>query len=281
MDYRVQITVSLVHITASVTDHRGLTVFGLEKEDFEIYENGVLQNIAYFENARGLPKQILILLDVSGSMRILDKISAAKGAIEILINVLHPEDRIKLVVFADGELEEIANFESSKNSIIENLWKVRAFGKTALRDAVIEAPKHSKIQGTFQRCLLLISDGMDNASEMTLHEAIESARAVDLPIYSIGIDPLKGETVAPQKNQLTALKAMQTLSEETGGRFFHVKSSAEIQSALDNMIRDLENQYLMGFISNYSEQIGEHKITVKCKKWRCTVRARKGYFVDN
>ncbi len=277
--YNIAITVALVQVTATVVDHRGLTVLGLEKEDFYVLEDGEKQEIVEFSNARGLTKRILILFDVSGSMRIMNKIGAAKEAVSTLINRLKPEDEISLLFFADGAVEVACDYTTDRELVLSKIKDVAAYGQTALRDAVKASPGFAKMDDRFQRAMLLITDGIDNASKVTMEDAINTARQVDLPIYTIGVDPIAGRNVGLEKERLDAVAAMRVLSEESGGRFFQVGRISEFFAACDQLVRDLENQYLLVFISQAGGVPGNHKIEVKTKKWRSKVRARQGYYV--
>ena len=280
MNFNVEITVSLIEVTATVTDEWGRTVHDLDKDDFIIFENNVKQDIIHFQNARGLPKRVITLLDVSGSMRILNKIGAAKKAVQAFIDSLNRDDQICLIAFADGELEVIAEYSNNHRAILDKMWGVPAYGQTALRDAIKEAPRLGKAHGFYQRALLLITDGVDNASTVTIEEAIEAARKVDLPIYIIGIDPVGIRKTQNDKERQMAIEGMRTLAHETGGRFFHIGKTVEIYSGLDTLKKDMENQYLFTFQSNSTRVGAKHEIEVKTRKSRYKVRSRKGYFLD-
>jgi Ca-activated chloride channel homolog len=278
--FTMEITVSMVEVTATAVDRKGHTIHGLKKDDFTILENGSPQEIVRFANARGLPKRILVLLDVSGSMRIRNKIGVAKGAVEALINNLKPEDEISLLYFADGDVRRAVEYTKDRNQILDVMWELPAYGQTALRDAVEKAPFFATVEGNYQRALLLITDGVDNASTVTLDDAVRSARQVDLPIYTVGLDPSGGKVKTNGHDKVKAVTAMARLSDETGGRFSLVNNSARVRSALDQMIKDLENQYLIVFKSDFTQSSGEHQIEVKTKSRRYKVRARRGYFVN-
>lgn len=276
--YTLNVSVSLVQVTASVRNKMGHTVHDLTVDDFKVYENGEKQEIVEFANARGLNKRILVLLDVSGSMRIQDKIKVAKKGVQTLIGTLHPDDEISLVLFADGAIEILSPFTSNKSSVLEKLGSVHAYGKTALIDAVHAAPALARIEDRFQRAMLLITDGIDNASELPMADALEAARKVDLPIYVLGFDPYTGREIRPFEERQTAINAMTILAEESGGRFSLVGNSIEMLSGMDQMVKDLENQYLLAYISKIPDAGKHHKIEVKTKRGY-NIRARQGYCV--
>lgn len=277
--YTLEVSVSLVQVTATVRNRKGRIVSGLKSKDFSIYENGVKQKIVEFANARGLPKRILILLDVSGSMRIQNKIGVAKSGLIALINSLHDDDEVALIFFADGKIEIASNYTTDRNLIIEKIDRVHAYGKTALRDAVRAAPSLARMEENFQRAMLLVTDGIDNASEVTIEQALDAARKVDLPIYALGFDPYPGREIRASGERQKAIHVLSVLAEDTGGRFSLVGNSAELLSGLDLMKRDLENQYLLGFISQEAYAKNHRKIEVK-SSWGYTVRARQGYYVE-
>ncbi len=275
------ITVSIVEVTATVTDQWGRTVHGLKADDFVVMENGRQQEILHFQNARGLPKKVLILLDVSGSMRIMNKIGAAKTAVKAFVESLESTDEVSLIAFADGELEILSDYTTNHSHILQKLTAVPAYGQTALRDAIKRAPVLGKTEGFNQRALLLITDGVDNASTVKIEEAVQAARKVDLPVYVIGIDPVGIRRTYNEGEREMAIEGMKTLARETGGRFFHVGRTIEIYAGLDTLKRDLENQYLFTFQSESVSPEGKHEIEVRTHKSRYNVRSRKGYFVNN
>lgn len=277
--YSLRVSVSLVQVTATVRNRMGQTVHDLDKDDFKIYEGGEVQEIVEFANARGLPKRILILLDVSGSMRIQNKIGVAKKGLRTLIGTLRDVDEVSLVFFADGSIEIASNYTKDRDVILDALGEVHAYGKTALRDAVRAAPALARVDDAYQRCMLLVTDGIDNASEVSMEEALDAARKVDLPIYAMGFDPYSGRQVRPFDERQKAIESLKILAEHTGGRFTLVGRSVEMLSGMDQMIRDLENQYLIGFISKNPYASRHHRIEVKSKRGY-DVRARQGYFVD-
>lgn len=277
--YSLTVSVSMVQITASVRDKWGRTVHNLTADDFRVSENGEQQPIVEFANARGFPKRILILLDVSGSMRIQNKIGVAKQGLHSLINSLQESDEVALVFFADGNLEIASSYTTDRTLILDAIGHVHAYGKTALRNAVHAAPALAQLHNAYQRSMLLITDGIDNASEVTIEEALDAARKVDLPIYALGFDPYAGREVRPHLERQRAIDALATLAEHTGGRFTLVGNSIEMLGAMDQMIRDMENQYLIGFISKVSDVSSHHRIEVMCKKGYHT-RARRGYFIE-
>ncbi|HPQ41796.1 MAG TPA: VWA domain-containing protein, partial [bacterium] len=210
--YSLRVSVSMVQVTATVRDRMGRTVHDLSQKDFEIYENGEKQQIVEFANARGMPKRILILLDVSGSMRIQNKIGVAKKGLRTLIGTLHEDDEVGLVFFADGDIEIASNYTKDRDIILNALGEVHAYGKTALRNAVRAAPALARVDDPYQRCMLLVTDGIDNASEVTMTEALDAARKVDLPIYAMGFDPYAGREVRPYEERMQAIESLKTLA---------------------------------------------------------------------
>jgi len=276
--YNLKVSVALVQVTATVRNRQGKIVSDLGKEDFSIYEDGEKQAIVDFANACALPKRILLLLDVSGSMRIQNKIGVAKKGIRTLIRSLHANDEVALIFFADGNLEIASNYTVDRSIILDKLEKVDAYGKTALLDAVRAAPSLARVENKFQRSMVLITDGIDNASEVSIEQALDAARKVDLPIYTLGFDPYAGREIRPFDERKQAVQALTVLAEDTGGRFTLVGNSSEMFSALDRMKKDLESQYLLGFISNADHSSRQHRIEVK-SKWGYDVRARQGYYI--
>ena len=128
-----------------------------------------------------------VLLDVSGSMALQDKLKESKEALKYLITYLvRPDDEVSMLIFADGEVEVAVNFTNNKDQILSVLEKTEAYGQTALNDAVAVSPEFANRGNNEKRALLLITDGIENDSQYSYDQAVEIARRVDIPIYTIG-----------------------------------------------------------------------------------------------
>jgi Ca-activated chloride channel family protein len=279
------IAVSAISIAVTVQDKKGLYIRDLTKEDFAIYENGEEKEITYFSDNFDAPMSLTILLDVSGSMALLDRLKESKEAIRYLVTYLVDEsDELSLLIFADGEVEVAVNFSKDKSGFLEVLERTEAYGQTALNDAVGVSPEFANKGSCEKRALLLITDGIENDSEYSSDQAIEVARRVDVPIYTIGYKiPLTEQYLDKYKRSrgLTSSYIMDSLekfSSATGGKAFFVDNAFDFEHTLRMIKRELSHQYIIGYTSYTDPQNEYRKIEVATPKKNYKVRAREGYY---
>jgi Ca-activated chloride channel family protein len=275
--YNLSIRVETVMVTATVIDRFGRLVPDLKREDFQIFEDGVLQELTHFSNERTALKSVVMLLDVSGSMRILDKITMAKQALDLFLNYLKPGDQVALLFFADGGLELGVDFTSDPAEVREKLWSVEAYGKTALHDAIAAVPYLAVRASHTRKAIVLVTDGIDNASKLSLEEAIRISRWTDLPVYAIGVVPTGIPKTRDEANNLLNREILKRLAHETGGHFFEVRDAVQMRQACTVVLKELGSQYLLGYQSSNGGASGFHSIEVKTRRRGLHVRARRGY----
>jgi Ca-activated chloride channel homolog len=278
------ISVRAITLAVTVQDKGGKYITGLSQEDFTISENGVERIVTYFNHDSETPLSLTILLDVSGSMAIDDKLAESKAALrDFLTGFAGPKDEISLLIFADGQVEVASPFMNDRSRILSVLDRTEAYGKTALNDAVAVSPEFASRGKNEKRALLLITDGIENDSQSSPEQALEIARRVDVPIYTIGYSiPLGEQLLAKYKrgSDVTPAGIIATLdrfSQATGGRAFFINAPQELREALFEIRQELGHQYIIGYTS-YVGTGGEYRqiqVTAGKKKYR--VRARQGY----
>ncbi len=279
-----QISVNAVAISVTVQDKGGRYINDLVQEDFAVYENNVLQEITYFQHDFDAPVSLTVLLDVSGSMEIQDKLKESKEMIRYLLAVLlTPRDEASLLIFADGEVEVAAPFSTDKEEFLSELDDLEAYGQTALNDAVAVSPEFANRGKSEKRAILLITDGIENDSRLTPDETVEIARKVDVPIFAVGYKiPLSEQYLREYKrsSSLTAagvVSALERFSQATGGRIFLAHRPTELAAAFREIKNELSHQYIIGYTSYKPLQNEYRKIRVVCPKKKYRVRTREGY----
>src|SRR5262245_4498204 len=196
--FATPVRVDRVIVPVVVTDKKGRPVTGLQQKDFQLSEERVPQKIDYFQAEQAQNVSIAFLLDVSGSMRLLDKIGEARESIRYFVEGLKKDDQAAIMTFADGEIDTLAPFGTNRETILARLDLVKAYGQTALNDAIAAAPNVVQQEPSGRKAIVLITDGIDNASKLSLFEAMSAARRVDVPIYAIGFAASTAETGASQ-----------------------------------------------------------------------------------
>ena len=279
-----QISVNAISIAVTVQDRSGRYVDDLSRKDFRILENGRPQEITYFKHDFEAPLSLTVLLDVSGSMAVQDKLRDCREALrELITELLGPRDEVSLLLFADGQVEVAAPYATDKSGFLEALGKCEAYGQTALNDAVAASPGFADKGRNEKRALLLLTDGIENDSRTTPEEAVEIARRVDVPIYTVGYKlPLTEQLLQKHKHGVDATPAgivagLTEFSAATGGRAFFLNAPAELQQALGQIRRELSHHYILGYTS-HKDTGGKYRgITVLVPDKRYAVRTRQGY----
>ncbi len=178
--------VALINVTATVTDANGHFVPGLTRDDFEIYEDGVLQTASHFDAER-VPVSLGLAIDSSGSM-VGEKWTAAQAAVQrFLVDLLGPQDEVFLYRF-DSRAQLVQTWTSDRRAAGRALGTAQPRGGTAMYDAVAEAIPLAQ-QGTRRKkALVVISDGQDTSSQIRVPELTRLIQESEVLIYAIGID---------------------------------------------------------------------------------------------
>jgi Ca-activated chloride channel family protein len=271
---KIKVDVDLVLATATVitSDNRYLT--GLEKENFEITEDKIAQEIVYF-SAEDAPLSVGIIFDVSGSMK--DKLKTAIEAAITFMKGGSPEDEYFLVPFADRP-EATTEFTNDIAKIQNRFLFSKAKGRTALYDAVYLGLNMVEEGNNIKKALLLITDGEDNRSRYTFSNVKEFIKERDVQIHAIGISSGYSET------GMDGRAVLEDLASITGGTAHFTRSVRELEDICHRIALELKNQYVIGYHSTNKAQDGKwRKITVKAKEpgQDLRVRARKGYYAPS
>jgi len=279
------VAVTAISIAVSVQNRKGRHIADLREEDFFVYENSKKKDITYFSYNFEAPLSLTVLLDVSGSMALQDKLSESKDALDYMMkHLLTDRDEVSLLIFADGDVEVASSFSKDKTDFLSDLEGTEAYGQTALNDAVGASPDFANRGNNEKRALLLITDGIENDSEYSPEHAIEVARRVDIPIYTIGYKIPLGEQFLKKYKHSKGLtssgiaESLERFSEATGGKAFFVNKALDLKNALRLIKQELSHQYIIGYTS-YSDPDKEYrKIKVVTIKKSYKVRTREGYY---
>jgi Ca-activated chloride channel family protein len=272
---RIRLDVDMVLIPVSVTDPMNRLVTGLEKQDFQVFENNGQQKIATFAS-EDAPVSIGIIFDLSGSMS--SKLIRARESILQFIKTANPQDEFFVIGFNDRP-ELIEDFTSSVEDIQARLATVRSGRRTALLDAIYYGVTKMKDARHERKALLVVSDGGDNRSRYTEGELRAQVREADVEIYSIGIfDPY-----AATPEEQTGPQLLFDVSEETGGRLFRVDDIADMGDIAEKISTELRNQYVIGYRPKDLTRDGKwRKVKVRVNPPAglppLTVHARTGYY---
>jgi VWFA-related protein len=297
-DEPIKVDVNVVNVLASVHDKKGALINSLQKDDFQLFEDGQPQTIKYFTKETDLPLTIGMLVDVSGSQANLIDIER-RAASDFFRAVLHKKDVAFLISFgADSEL--LQDITGAPRLLQEGLGRLRlnagtSYGGggpvptantprgTVLFDAVSLAATDRLQKEVGRKVIVLITDGGDQGSTFTIKRAIEDAQKANAVIYSIYyVDPSAyagrrgGFGFGGDAGCESCLKQM---SEETGGRVFKVDRSHTLQDAFNQLQDEMRSQYAIGWTPANDRKDGSyHKLEIKVGDKTMKVQARKGYY---
>jgi Ca-activated chloride channel homolog len=265
---------TLVNLYASVLDKSGKLLTTLPQSAFKVYENGVEQTIKIFRR-EDVPVSMGILIDNSGSMR--DKRAKVAAASLALVKASNPDDEEFLVNFNDEPYLD-QPFTNDIKKLEQALDRLDTRGGTAMRDAISLSIDYAKEHGKRdKKVLVVVTDGNDNTSNITLEQLIRKARQSDVLIYSIG---LLSEEEAHDARQ--ARKALKTLTENSGGVDYYPKDLTEIDKIVPQIAHEIRNQYVLAYLPTNTAMDGSfRKISVVVNGYgHPTVRTRNGYYAS-
>jgi Ca-activated chloride channel family protein len=262
-----EVSVQLVELYTAVTDRNGRPADGLSQEQFQVKEDGTAQSLVRFERVRDLPIKTAILLDTSASMESSLE-EAQRAALSFFTDTVTPKDRAALITFNDRPRLQV-KFTNELLSLGGGLAGLKAERGTALYDSVVFALYYfNGLKG--QRALIVLSDGKDESSRFKWEDTLDFARRAGVAIYTIGL----GETL-----ERDAKKALEKLSEETGGRSFFVDTAKELAPVYQSIQEELRSQYLLVYQSTNAKPDKKFRtVDVKVKEPGLEAHTIRGYY---
>jgi Ca-activated chloride channel family protein len=272
--------VDLVSVAAVVRDRRGHVVRNLARDDFEVFDNGVRRPILEFSQADNGPVSLAVLVDVSGSMGMASHLSAARQTLDMLLQRLRPGmDEVALFSF-DRVLTEHQGFTTDAVVIRAAAARLTPFGITSLYDAIAETAARVEARQFKRRAILVLTDGVDNASRLTAPEVSGIASATDVPVYVLAVlSPIDHDAVARTGDPTsTPTGQLTNLAYWTGGNAFVVSVPAHASVATTTVLAELRHQYVFAFEAAGAP--GWRPLNVRTRNRDLSVRARSGYFAS-
>ena len=279
--YGEEVSVSYVMIPFTPLSSRGVPITGLKQKDVSLRVDGNPVRTDMFELSANAPVSWTILLDGSGSMGLAGKIDSAKAVINALIARRRKGDDFALFVFdSAGHARELVPFTDNPAAIARALDVVKPWGKTAFFDALAEMPAQSELGRNATRAIILLSDGIDNASKLTRADVQRRMEGVAIPIYAFGLrEPAERDTkkVVPISEEMSNIDLLEELAAATGGKLFVGNHPEELGSAMNGIESILRTQYLIGFPPTGKGAVKYRRISLQVAGRVRSIRVRAGY----
>ncbi|MBI4459315.1 MAG: VWA domain-containing protein [Acidobacteria bacterium] len=287
----IKVDVSVVNVLCTVRDSKGRLISNLERADFEVREDGKPQPITYFSRENQLPLTLGLLVDSSVSQeRIME--DERQAAAVFFGQVLRQQDMAFLINF-DVNVNLVQEVTGSVDFLRQALEEIRVTGGgsvngpfpttrtggTRLYDAVYLASLDVLQKEAGRKAVVLITDGQDHGSKVSLEKAMEAAQKTDTIVYGIlfvdrafygfGGMGYQGDSV------------LKKMAEESGGRVFRAEGRKELTAAFDQISEELRSQYSLGYAPTNSLRDGSYRrLEVKVRRPGYRVQARKGYYAS-
>ena len=275
--------VEVVTVTAAVHDDRGRIVRNLTKSDFLVVDSGYSRPIQDFYFGES-PVSVAILLDISGSMGVGGNMDRAREAVRLVLSHLESRgDEAALYTF-DSKLQEVVPFTTDLERIRAVSLTGRPWGMTSLFDAIAATAKSAAERENRHRAVLVITDGVDTASQMKATEVSGIASSIDVPVYLLAVvNPLDhpgGElSVVDAAGDHTEVATLSDLARWTGGDMRICSMPQHTVAAVDDLFGELRYQYLITFEPGLVP--GWHPLEIRVlRKKNLVVHARGGYMAS-
>jgi Ca-activated chloride channel homolog len=269
--------VDVVSLNITVADTAGRYVTDLSKDDFQVFEDGVKQDVSFFNKANS-PIGLSILLDTSASME--SRISTAQQAAIGFARKLREQDLAEVIDF-DSRAVTLQPFTNNIPALEQAIRKTAAGGSTSLYNAIYIALKDLKkvvptnADEIRRQAIVVLSDGEDTSSLLSFEEVLDLAKRSDTAIYSIGLRTEEEAT----KGFKEAEFVLRQFSQETGGRVFFPQHIDELANVYGQISDELSSQYIVGYISkNTKRDAAWRRIAIRVNRPGLSTRTKQGYF---
>jgi Ca-activated chloride channel homolog len=270
--------VDIVSLNVTVLDPSNRYITDLEQSDFQIFEDGIKQEVTFF-NKRQQPIALSLLLDSSASME--DKLETLQKAASEFVRRLKAGDIAQIVDF-DSRVDIRQPFTSSKGDLESAILETAAGGSTSLHNAIyISLKELRKVRAQAEedvrrQALVVFSDGEDTSSLVSFEEVLDLAKRSETAIYAIA---LRSAEPSQSKGFREAEFVMRQLAQETGGRAFFPARIEDLSGVYSQISDELSSQYTIGYTSKNQQRNGAwRRVIVQVSRPNATPRTKKGYY---
>ncbi|HEX8153321.1 MAG TPA: VWA domain-containing protein [Thermoanaerobaculia bacterium] len=271
------VNVSYVMIPFTVVGKKGVPITDLRAAEVSLLVDGKQVATDMFEKSMNAPVSFTILVDASGSMALGGKMDAARAAIGTLLARRQPGDDFALWTFTDGVAREQVAFTDDALKIFRAVDQIKPWGKTAFFDAIGDMPERSTSGRNASRAIILLSDGIDNASELTRRDLSKLLEGISVPIYPLGLREPEELVEVKSDEELSDVALLGEVAALTGGKLYLGSKPKQLAAAVEELEKTLRAQYLIGFFPTGKGAVKYREISLKTGGRVQSVRVRAGY----
>lgn len=275
--------IELVSLNVTATDAAAHYITDLAADDFNVFEDGVKQDVTFF-NRTNLPIALALLLDTSASMEA--KLPTAQEAAIGFAKRLRPQDLAEVVDF-DSRVVILQPFSANAQELEQAIRKTSAGGSTSLYNALYIALKDLKkivaknVEEIRRQAIIVLSDGEDTSSLLPFEEVLDLAKRSETAIFSIGLRAAEGPGTGT-KGFREAEFVLRQFSQETGGRAFFPGQISDLANVYGQISDELSSQYTVGYTSkNTRRDGGWRRVVVRINRPNVVARTKQGYFAPS
>jgi Ca-activated chloride channel homolog len=270
---RIRVNVNLVNVLVSVLDEKNRPAPDLPREAFQLFEEGVPQEINIFESETSQPLDLAIMIDASLSAH-KEITFEQEAAAHFIRQVLRPGDRLSVFSF-DENVTQAAPFSDNVAALQAAVRRIPAGAGTSIYDAVLEGARALERRGDDRRrVIILVTDAGETTSRYDFDAARKAAVRSNTLLYTIVVRPIKSESGRNTAGE----HALETMTDTTGGAMFYPDSAQELGAIFDRIDRELRTQYRLAYYPNPRGPANTYRsIVVKVLNDGYHVRHRKSY----
>jgi len=269
--FRATAEVSAILVPVTVKDKRGRLVPTLERGRFHLLVDDIEFPIKSFWREGGLPISYAFIVDVSGSMNG-RRLARTRDAIMEFVRQLRADDEVCLITFGAGEVKRRLSFGTDPGLMQRVLESLRGYGTTALYDMLTATPQAMEGTKNVRRVVLLFTDGVDTASEMTPSDAVKILEGLEDPLYVMGIEPPPAEEGPPDSYE----DLLARFAAASGGRYLRVDTAAKLPEFARALRQELTMRYIITIEPSGLGTVRWRKLEVRVDG-AYAVLARQGY----
>ncbi len=273
--------IDVVSLNVTVTDAENHYVTDLHEADFVVYEDGVQQDVTFF-NRTQLPIALALLMDTSASME--ERMAMAQAAAIGFAERLRAEDLASVIDF-DSRVNVLQEFTHDGKLLETAIRRTAAGGSTSLYNALYISLKQlatvevQRTEDIRRQAIVLLSDGEDTSSLVSFDEVLELAKRSETAVYAIA---LRAREERSRTGFREADYVLRQLSQETGGRAFFLENANELPAIYQKISDELSSQYTLGYTSKNPKRDGRwRRIVVRLSRTGVMARTKQGYYAPS